>query len=168
MIVTFMGKTPKIASSAFIAETAYILGDVEIGEGSSVWPGVVIRGDVAKIKIGNHVHIQDNGVVHTEYGSAIGNDIVIGHAVVVHSFVIGNNVMIGNNATLLDNCEIGSDTMIGAGSVIAPSAKFPDRSLIIGSPAKRREEISQRHLEQIKYSLEYYTKWVKIYKEQGF
>ena len=168
MIVSFMGKSPKIAPSAFVSDTAYILGDVEIGEGSSVWPGAIIRGDVAPIKIGNHVHIQDNCVVHTECGSEIGNDVVIGHAVVVHSRKIGSHVMIGNNATLLDNCEIGNDTMVGAGSIIPPGAKFADRSMVIGSPAKRKEEISARHLEQIKYSLDYYVKWVKIYKEQGF
>lgn len=168
MIRDFGDKSPKIETSALIHETAYILGDVEIGADSSIWPGTVIRGDIAKIKIGRNVHIQDNCVVHTEYGSEIEDNVVIGHAVVVHSSKMGSNVMVGNNATLLDNCEIGSDTIIAAGSVVPPEAKFPDKSMIIGSPARRKEEISQRHLEQIDYSVKWYARMVKLYREKGF
>lgn len=168
MIKSFEGKAPKIAPSALIHETCFILGDVEIGENSSIWPGVVIRGDVAKIKIGDNVHIQDNSVVHTEFGSTLGNNIVIGHAVVVHVSKLGNNCMVGNNATLLDNAEIGDYCMIAAGSVIPPETKFPENSLIMGTPAKRKSEISERHLEQIKHSLEWYAKMVQRYKKSGF
>ncbi|HJX03556.1 MAG TPA: gamma carbonic anhydrase family protein [Dehalococcoidia bacterium] len=168
MIRDFGDKSPKIDPSVLVHETAYILGDVEIGAASSVWPGTVIRGDIAKIKIGRNVHIQDNCVVHTEYGSEIGDNVVIGHAVVVHSSKMGSNVMVGNNATLLDNCEIGSDTIIAAGSVVPPEAKFPEKSMIIGSPARRKEEISQRHLEQIDYSVKWYARMVKLYREKGF
>ena len=167
MLREYNGKSPRIAPSALIHETAYILGDVEIGENSSVWPGAVIRGDVAKIKIGNNVHIQDNCVVHTEFGMETEDNIVIAHAVVVHCLKIGNNVMIGNNSTLLDNCEIGSNCMIGAGALIAPYAKIPDNSLVIGIPG-RRKTISQKHYEQIGFSLEYYAKLVREYKQQGF
>lgn len=168
MLRAFGDKAPKIHPSALIHETVFILGDVEIGEGSSVWPGTVIRGDVAKIKIGKSVHIQDNCVVHTEYGSEIGDNVVIGHSVVVHSSKIGNHVMIGNNATLLDNCEIGSQSMVAAGSLVPPEAKFPDRSMVMGSPARRKEEISSRHLEQINYSISWYANMVRLYKEKGF
>lgn len=168
MIKAFGDKFPKIHSSALVHDTAFIIGDVEIGEGSSVWPGAVIRGDIAKIKIGKNVHIQDNCVVHTEFGSEIGDNVVIGHAVVVHSRKIGSTVMIGSNATLLDNCEIGSETMVAAGALIPPEVKFPDHSMIVGSPAKRKEEISLRHLEQIHYSINWYNRMVQIYKEKGF
>ncbi len=168
MIRSFNGKTPQIHPSALISETCFIIGDVEIGEGSSVWPGAVIRGDNAKIKIGRHVHIQDNCVVHTEHGSEICDNVVIGHAVVIHATRIGSTVMVGNNATLLDDCEIGCYTMVGAGSVVPPNVKFPDRSMVIGSPAKRKEEISKKHLEQIEYGLEYYVNAVNLYKSQGF
>jgi carbonic anhydrase/acetyltransferase-like protein (isoleucine patch superfamily) len=168
MIKSFEGKTPKIAPSALIHETCLILGDVEIGEGSSVWPGAVIRGDVAKITIGKNVHIQDNSVVHTEFGSTLGNNIVIGHSVVVHVSRLGSNCMVGNNATLLDNSEIGDYCMIAAGSVIPPETKFPGRSLIMGTPARRKSEISEKHLEQIQHSIEWYARMVQRYKESGF
>jgi carbonic anhydrase/acetyltransferase-like protein (isoleucine patch superfamily) len=167
MLKSFNGKSPRIAPSALISEAAYILGDVEIGENSSVWPGAVIRGDVAQIKIGNGVHIQDNCVVHTEFGLETQDNIVIAHAVVVHCCKIGSNVMIGNNSTLLDNCEIGSNCMIGAGALIAPNARIPDNSLVIGIPG-RRENISQKHLDMIGFSIEYYAKLVREYKQQGF
>ena len=167
MLKEFNGKFPRIASSALIHETAYILGDVEIGENSSVWPGAVIRGDVAGIKIGNNVHIQDNCVVHTEYGMETGNDIVIAHAVVVHCCKIGNNVMIGNNSTLLDDSEVGSNCMIGAGALIAPYEKIPDNSLVVGIPG-RRKNITQKHLDQIAFSVNYYAKLIQEYKQQGF
>lgn len=168
MIKSFEGKTPKIAASALIHETSFILGDVEIGENSSVWPGVVIRGDVAKIKIGNNVHIQDNSVVHTEFGSTIGDNVVIGHSVVVHVSKLGSNCMVGNNATLLDNSKIGDYCMIAAGSVIPPESKFADNSLIMGTPARRKSEISVKHLEQIKHSNNWYAKMVQRYRESGF
>jgi carbonic anhydrase/acetyltransferase-like protein (isoleucine patch superfamily) len=168
MIKSFEGKSPKIAPSALIHDSCLILGDVEIGEGSSVWPGAVIRGDVARIKIGDNVHIQDNSVVHTEFGSELGNNIVIGHSVVVHVSKLGNNCMVGNNSTLLDNSEIGDWCMIAAGSVIPPETKFPDKSLIMGTPAKRKSEISEKHLEQIQYSVEWYAKMVQRYKNSGY
>ena len=168
MIKSFEGKSPKIASSALIHDSCLILGDVEIGEKSSVWPGAVIRGDVAKIKIGDNVHIQDNSVVHTEFGSELGNNIVIGHSVVVHVSRLGNNCMVGNNSTLLDNSEIGDWCMIAAGSVIPPETKFPDKSLIMGTPAKRKSDISEKHLEQIQYSIEWYAKMVQRYKNSGY
>jgi carbonic anhydrase/acetyltransferase-like protein (isoleucine patch superfamily) len=167
MLKSFNGKSPRIAPSALVHETAFILGDVEIGENSSVWPGAVIRGDVAPIKIGNSVHIQDNCVVHTEYGLKTEDNIVIAHAVVVHCCKIGSNVMIGNNSTLLDDSEIGSNCMIGAGALIAPYVKIPDNSLVIGVPG-RRVEISKKHLDQIQYSVDYYAKLVREYKQQGF
>jgi carbonic anhydrase/acetyltransferase-like protein (isoleucine patch superfamily) len=168
MIKSFEGKSPKIAPSALIHDSCLILGDVEIGENSSVWPGAVIRGDVARIKIGDNVHIQDNSVVHTEFGSELGNNIVIGHSVVVHVSKLGSNCMVGNNSTLLDNSEIGDWCMIAAGSVIPPETKFPDRSLIMGTPAKRKSDISEKHLEQIQYSVEWYAKMVQRYKNSGY
>jgi carbonic anhydrase/acetyltransferase-like protein (isoleucine patch superfamily) len=168
MIKSFEGKSPKIAPSALIHDSCLILGDVEIGENSSVWPGAVIRGDVARIKIGDNVHIQDNSVVHTEFGSELGNNIVIGHSVVVHVSKLGSNCMVGNNATLLDNSEIGDWCMIAAGSVIPPETKFPDKSLIMGTPAKRKSDISEKHLEQIQYSVEWYAKMVQRYKNSGY
>ena len=108
MIKPFNGKTPKIANSAFISEQAYIVGDVEIGENSSVWPGTVIRGDHARITIGENTQIEDNCTVHTGFPMTIGDNVHIGHNVVVHCSCIGNTTLIGNHATLSEYAEIGN------------------------------------------------------------
>ena len=134
MIREFNGKSPKIASSAFVSEAAYIAGDVEIGENSSIWPGVVIRADFGKITVGNNTSIEDNCVVHSGADVIIGNNTIVGHGAIVHCHRIGSNVLVGNNATLLDNAEIGDFCIIGAGSVII--SDVPDYAIVAGVPAK--------------------------------
>ena len=118
MIRSFNGKTPRISPTAFVSEAAYIVGDVEIGEHSSVWPGAVLRGDTGKVIIGHHTAIEDNAVVHSgkpgEGDTFIGDYCNIAHAAVIHCKKIGNNVMIGINATILHNAEIGNHCLIGA------------------------------------------------------
>ena len=128
MIRSFGGKTPKIAESAFVSETAYVIGDVEIGEGSGIWPGAVVRGDFASIKIGRNTMIEDNSVVHTGEPMEIGDNVTIGHGVVVHGIKIGNNTLVGNNATVLDNAEIGSFCVIGAGCLVRQGMVIPYRN----------------------------------------
>ena len=118
---SFNGKTPRIAESAFVSEAAYVVGNVEIGENSSVWPGAVIRGDFGSIKIGNNTTVEDGCVIHA--GSpetimknlTIGDNVHIGHGAVINCQRIGNKVLIGMNATLLHDAEIGSQCIIGAG-----------------------------------------------------
>ncbi len=168
MIKSFDGKSPRIAPSALISEAAYIIGDVEIGEHSSIWPGVVVRGDVDKITIGDHVHIQDNCVVHTEGDLTIGNNVVVGHGVIVHCKSIGNNVLVGNNATILEEVDIGDFCIIGAGALVAPKSKIPAKSVAVGIPAKRKGETSPEHLDQIQFSIDFYARLVNKYKQQGF
>lgn len=168
MITSFDGKTPQIAPSALIHETACIIGDVEIGENSSIWPGAVLRGDIAKIKIGSNTSIQDNCVVHCEEELVIGDNVIVGHTAVLHCKSIGSNVIIGNNATVLDGTEIGDYCIIGAGSTVAPDTKVPDRSLVVGIPGKRKSEISAEHLARLEHAIEFYTKLTQKYKQQGF
>jgi len=118
LIRSINGRTPKIAESAFISETAYVIGDVEIGEQSSVWPGAVIRADFGGIKIGSRVAIEDNCCVHAEGPMEIGNEVIVGHGAVLHCKSIGSKVLIGMNAVLLDSSEIGDFCIVGAGSVV--------------------------------------------------
>lgn len=140
MIKSFKGKTPKIAESAYISDGAYIMGDVEIGEGSSVWPGAVIRADLGAsevgggVKIGKNTHIEDNVVIH--FTKEIGDNVIIGHGAVVEAIKIGNNVLVGDNATLLPRSEVGNFCLIAAGSLVQQSMKIPDRSFVAGVPAK--------------------------------
>lgn len=138
MIIPFEGSTPRIAGSAWIAPGATIIGDVVIGERCSVWPGAVIRGDYAPIRIGTDVNVQDNAVIHTDEPLTIGNDVTIGHAAVVHCREVGDDVLIGNNATLLPGAVIGSHSLVAAGALVAPREQAPEYSLVIGVPGKVR------------------------------
>ena len=138
MIRSFNGKTPKIADTAFVSEFAYVVGDVEIGEKSGVWPGAVIRGDFGSIRIGQNSHIEDNAVVHVWKSLIIGDNVTVGHSAVVHCLRIGDNVLVGNNATVLDDTEIGDFCIIGANSMVRAAQKIPDRSFVVGVPGKNQ------------------------------
>lgn len=167
MIRDFNGKSPKIAPSAFVSEAAYIVGDVEIGENSSIWPGAVLRADFGKITVGNNTSIEDNCVVHGGTDVVIGNNTFIGHGAVVHCRMVGNNVLIGNNASVLDGAEVGDFCVIGAGSVVAPETKIPDRSLAMGVPARIKRQLSEKQLAWMENGLVSYTKLAQEYKQQG-
>ena len=166
MIRSFNGKTPNIASSAFVSEAAYIVGDVEIGENSSVWPGAVIRADHGTIRIGKNTNIQDNSVVHS--GVNIGDNVHIGHGAIINCRRIGNNVLIGMNATLLHNAEIGSFCVIGASCLVSQGMKIPDNSFVVGVPAEIQGQVSpQQVLRWLEQAPEGYAKLAKQYKEEG-
>ena len=167
MIRSFNDKTPRVAASAFVSVAAYVVGDVEIGENSGVWPCAVIRGDAAKIKIGSNTNIEDNSVVHSGSPMEIGDNVIIGHSVVIHGKRIGNNTLIGNNATILDDVEIGDFCVIGAGCVVREGAKIPHRSFVVGVPGKMRGEVSGEQLRWIEEGVKIYTNRAKLYKEQG-
>ena len=149
MIRSFNGKTPKIADTAFVSEFAYVVGDVEIGEKSGVWPGAVIRGDFGSIRIGQNSHIEDNAVVHAWKSLTIGDNVTVGHSAVVHCLRIGDNVLVGNNATVLDDTEIGDFCIIGANSMVRAAQKIPDRSFVVGVPAKIKAEFSPDEIESL-------------------
>lgn len=167
MIRSFNGKTPKIAKSAFVSETAYIVGDVEIGENSSVWPGAVLRGDFGKIKIGVDTAVEDNCVIHAGMGDVvIGDNVVIGHGAVLDCRRIGNNVLIGMNSTILHDAEIGDFCVIAAGSLVGQGMKVPDKSFVAGIPGKIKGKASAEQLWWTQINLDVYPKLAKQYKEQ--
>lgn len=173
MIRSFDGKTPKIAPSAFISELAYIVGDVEIGENSSVWPGAVIRADFAPIKIGHNTHVEDNCVIHAGHLTepqtplVIGNNVQVGHGAVVHARKIGDRVLIGMNATILQDVQIGDGCIIGAGAMVSQGMKIPDNSFVAGIPAKIVGRSSIEQQLWIEKGPEVYTKLAQKYKNQG-
>ena len=134
MIREIGGKAPRIHPSCFISESCYVVGDVEIGEGSSVWPGAVIRGDYGRITIGRNSVIQDTCVVHTDDFLDIGDNVLVTHGVVIHGRKIGNNVLLGVNCVILESAEIGNRCLVGAGSVVRANAVIPDDSLVVGVP----------------------------------
>ncbi|HZU71987.1 MAG TPA: gamma carbonic anhydrase family protein [Acidimicrobiales bacterium] len=126
---------PRIDPSAWVSEAAYVVGDVEIGPGSSVWPGAVIRGDFAPIRIGARTHVEDNCVLHTGEPMSIGDDVTMGHGVVVHCRSVGSRCLLGNNSTLLDGAVVGDECVIAAGAVLRPGVVVPDGSFAAGVPA---------------------------------
>ena len=139
------GFTPKIGKNCFIAENAVIIGDVTIGDDCSIWYGVVLRGDVNTIKIGNRVNIQDNASVHTLYQRSvteIGDDVSVGHNAVVHGAKVGNNVLVGMGAILMDNAEIADGSIIAAGAVVLSNEKL-EPGVYAGVPAKKVKEGSE-------------------------
>ena len=167
MIRKFGGKTPKIAQTVFISEAAYVVGDVEIGEHSTVWPGAVIRADYARVTIGEYVHLEDNCVVHCGTPLVIGSHIIIGHSAVVHCATIGDNVLVGSNATILDGAEIGDSCIIGAGSLVTPDTIIPPRSLVVGVPAIIRGEVTDEQIRRLRVDVEGYYAYALRYKDQG-
>ncbi len=137
--------TPEIDESVFIAWNAEVVGEVRIGRGASVWYSSVIRGDIARIEIGEESNVQDGSVIHIDYGvpCVIGRNVTIGHRAILHSCVVGDGTLIGMGAILLNGVEIGEGSIVGAGSLVTQGKKFPPRSLILGSPAKLVRELTE-------------------------
>ena len=173
MIRSFNGKTPKIAKSAFISETAYIVGDVEIGENSNVWPGAVIRGDFGRISIGCDTSVEDNCVIHSGTPSSpvgdvdIGDMVLIGHGAVLNGRKIGSSVLIGMNATILHDAEIGDSCIIGAGCLISQRMKVPDSSFVAGIPGKIKGKPSEQQLWWVREGYKGYAALARQYRDQG-
>ena len=136
MIRSIDAKRPRIHPTAFISEAAYIVGDVEVGEGTNIWPGAVIRGDYGKIIIGKDCSIQDNCVIHTDDFLQLGDNVLMTHGAVIHGSRVGNNVLIGINAVLLEDAQVGNFCLIGACAVVRAGARVPDHSLVVGVPAQ--------------------------------
>jgi carbonic anhydrase/acetyltransferase-like protein (isoleucine patch superfamily) len=172
MIRSFNGKTPKIDETAFVSEAAYVVGDVEIGENSTVWPGAVIRGDYGKIKIGRNSAVEDNCVIHSGSTSGvsdvvIGDNMILGHGAVLNCSKIGNNVLIGMNSTVLHEVEIGDFCIIAAGCLINRGMKIPDKSFVAGVPGKIKGEVSAQQQWWRAVSPETLHNLAEQYKEQG-
>ena len=166
-IIEFQGIMPKINSSAFIADTAVVIGDVEIGEGSSVWYGTVIRGDVAPVRIGKNVNIQENCVLHESHGMPliIEDDVTIGHMCVLHSCTIRKNTLIGMGSILLDGTYLGEECLIGAGSLLAGGKNFEPGQMILGRPAKPFRSLTFEEIDEMKKNILVYVNKAQVYKE---
>ncbi len=144
-IITINGKRPKIAPGVFLAATATIIGDVEIGEGSSIWYGAVLRGDVNSIIVGKNVNIQDNAVVHTSFGisvSILHDKVSVGHNAIIHGAEVGAGTLVGMGSTLLDNAKVGAGCVIAANSLVLSKAVLEDGGLYAGAPAKLKRKLT--------------------------
>ncbi len=158
MIRSFNGKSPQVDESAYVAESAQIIGDVVLGKNASIWDNAVLRGDIGQIIVGENSNIQDVSSVHNTQGVpvVIGKNVTIGHRVVLHSCSIGDNSLIGMGAIILDHVKIGKNCLIGAGAVVTPHTEIPDGSLVMGMPAKVIKPLSEAQVEgNIKNAQEY-------------
>ena len=158
---------PRIHSSAFISERAYVVGRVNIGECSSVWPGTIIRGDSATIEIGSYVNIQDNSLVHADNDSTYGDYVSIGHGVICHAKKVESYVLIGNGAVINDGAELGEYSIIAAGAVVLENVKIPPHSLVVGVPANVKAPTRERHIERIKQTAKEYVEKARLYLQSG-
>jgi gamma-carbonic anhydrase len=168
IIIPLRDKKPIIGEQCFLAENAVIVGDVELGNGCSVWFGAVVRGDVHYIKIGNNVNIQDNAVIHATYQKSptnIGNNVSIAHGAVVHGCTIHDNVLIGMNAVVLDDAVVESNSIVAAGAVVTKGTVVETGSVYAGSPAKKIKEMSPEllkgEIERIANNYHMYAGWYK-------
>jgi carbonic anhydrase/acetyltransferase-like protein (isoleucine patch superfamily) len=168
MIVEYGGKRPKIHPSAFVAPTAVLIGDVEVGEESSIWFGAVLRGDNGPIRVGARTSIQDNSVLHVSEGgqTLIGDDVTVGHSAVMEDCDIRRHALIGSNATLLNGCTIGEGSLIAAGSVVGERAQIPARVLAAGAPAKVKKPLEGEAAHWIEISAHEYVKLSRSYLAQ--
>lgn len=168
LIIPVRGHTPQIGENCFLAENATIIGDVIIGDESSIWFNAVVRGDVNSIRIGNRVNIQDGAVIHCTYEKSrviIRNNVSVGHNAIIHGCVIDNDVLIGMGAIVMDNAHIGSNCIIAAGAVILENTIVEPGSLYAGVPAKKIKEVRPEHvageIKRIAANYLMYSSWFK-------
>jgi carbonic anhydrase/acetyltransferase-like protein (isoleucine patch superfamily) len=158
MIKTFKNFSPKIGKNCYVAESATIIGEVELGDHVSIWPGAVLRGDMGLIKIGSYSNVQDNAVLHCMPGvpCVIGEYVTVGHLAHIHSATISNRVIVGSTSVILDQAIVESDVIVGAGSIVTPRKVMSQGSMVMGSPASVKRELSEEEKKHIvENALEY-------------
>ena len=166
-IAARLKKGPTVHSSAWIVPGATVLGDVTLAEESSVWYGAVLRGDINRIILGPRSNVQDNAVVHvdTNYPTTVGELVTIGHTAVVHACTVDNEVLVGMGAIILDDVEVGARSIIGANALLTIGTKIPPGSLVLGSPAKIRRQLTLDEQKDIAHWAWSYVETAKHYRE---
>ena len=157
-LIKYKGKVPQLGERVFIAEGACLVGEVSIGDDSSVFYNAVLRGDLAEIKVGNRTNIQDNVTVHvsTGVGVCIGDEVTVGHGAVLHGCVIEDNVLVGMGAVIMDGAHIKKNCIVGAGALVTAGKEFPEGSLVMGTPAHVVRTLTTDELRNVKIGVEHY------------
>lgn len=160
------GRAPQMAASAWVADSAQVIGDVVLGEDVSIWFGSVLRGDTANLQIGAGSNIQDGSVLHADPGKplVVGERVTVGHQVMLHGCTIGDESLIGIGAVILNGAKIGKNCLVGAAALVTEGKEFPDGSMIIGSPAKAVRELSPEQIDGLRKSAQHYIDNARRYK----
>jgi carbonic anhydrase/acetyltransferase-like protein (isoleucine patch superfamily) len=169
MIRAYRGVVPKVAASAYIDPSAQVIGDVVIGEESSVWPNVTIRGDVNHIRIGNQTNVQDNAVIHVEhdiYPTIIGDRVTVGHSVTLHGCVVEDDCLIGIGAIVLNGAKIGRSTVIAAGALVPERMEVPPGSMVMGVPARVKRPLTPEEVERFRENAQNYVQYRATYRDE--
>ncbi|GEO82054.1 gamma carbonic anhydrase family protein [Pararhodospirillum oryzae] len=167
LILPFQGVWPRLAEDVFVAPGAVIIGDVEIGPGSSVWFGSVIRGDVNRIRIGARVNVQDGTIIHVTgggWGTTIGDDVTIGHRCILHACTVEADSFVGMGATVMDEVTVESWAMVAAGALVTPGKRVGTRTLWAGSPAREKRALSDEDVAAFRPSAERYRALAATYR----
>jgi carbonic anhydrase/acetyltransferase-like protein (isoleucine patch superfamily) len=167
MIRKFRGLAPTVAPSAYIDPSAQVIGDVVLGDRSSVWPCAVLRGDTAPIRIGDETSIQDNSVLHADIGFplTIGNRVTVGHLVMLHGCTIEDDTLIGIGATILNGAKIGKGSVVAAGSLVPEGMEVPPSTLVMGVPAKAKRPVTAEEQLRFAEGVQHYVEKAAVYSE---
>lgn len=157
---------PRIAPTAWVADSAQLIGRVQLADGASVWYGAVLRGDNEWITLGARSNVQDGSVLHTDMGSplTLGEDVTVGHQAMLHGCTVGDGSLIGIQAVVLNGAKIGRNCLVGAGALVTEGKEFPDNSLIIGTPAKVARTLSDEAIAGLRRNAEVYVERAKLFK----
>lgn len=169
MIRPFRGKHPQVSPTAYIEESAQIIGDVHIGEQSSVWFNAVVRGDVFYVRIGDRTNIQDGTVIHVSTGThatILEDEVTVGHNVTLHGCYIERGSLVGIGSVVMDGVHVGAQSLIAAGSLLSPGTKVPPRSLVMGVPARVKRPLTDEEVGGLSRFWQNYIELTKIYKEE--
>jgi len=167
MIRSFRGVHPQIHNTAFVADSAQVIGDVHLGEESSIWFNAVVRGDMFYIRIGNRTNVQDNSVIHTRTGShptILEDEVTIGHSVTLHGCYVERGSLIGIGSILLDDVRIGAQSLVAAGSLVSPGTVIPERSLVMGEPARVKRPLTDDEVRSLDGFWQNYVEYTRLYK----
>jgi len=171
IIRPFGGKAPRLDPSAFVVESAAVVGDVELGPESSVWFGAVIRGDVNHVRIGARTNLQDGAVVHVTAGThptVLGDDVTVGHRVVLHGCTVRDRCLVGIGAIVLDGAVVGEESMVGAGALVPPGMVVPPRTLVLGAPARVKRDLGPDEIAYFAISAAHYVGYARQYRAEGW
>ena len=170
MIRAWRGTTPKIAASAYIDPSAQLIGDVAVGDRSSIWPNATLRGDVNTIRVGDDTNVQDNCVLHVDsdgFPLSLGHRVTVGHSVVLHGCTVEDDCVVGIGAIVLNGARIGSGSVIAAGALVTEGMQVPPGSMVMGVPAKVRREVTGEERERFRLNARHYVELREIYRNES-